>query len=114
MDCIFCKIVAGELPAKLVREDASTIAFRDVKPQAPTHVLVVPRVHVGSLDELKDPTLAGALLLAAAEVARAEKLAGGWRLISNTGADGGQVVQHLHLHVFGGAKLGRMLPERKG
>jgi len=114
MDCVFCKIVAGQVPAKVVREDALTLAFRDVKPQAPTHVLIVPRVHVGSLDELKDPALAGALLLAAAEVARDEKLSGGWRLISNTGGDGGQVVQHLHLHVFGGAKLGRMLLERKG
>jgi histidine triad (HIT) family protein len=68
---------------------------------------------VGSLHELADPALAGALLLAAAEVARAEGLDRGWRLIANTGADGGQEVQHLHLHVVGGARLGRMLPERR-
>ncbi len=113
MDCVFCRIVSGALPAEVVREDAATVAFRDIRPQAPTHVIVVPRVHVGSLHELADPELAGALLLAAAEVARAEGLDRGWRLIANTGADGGQEVQHLHLHVVGGARLGRMLPERR-
>lgn len=110
MDCVFCAIVAGEIPASLVRQDAHTVAFRDNQAQAPVHVLIVPRAHVASLHELEDPDLAGALLHAASEVARSEGLEGGWRLIANTGADGGQEVDHLHLHVLGGRSLGRMLP----
>jgi histidine triad (HIT) family protein len=107
--CVFCRIAAGEIPADVVRSDEHTIAFRDREPQAPVHVLVVPRVHVGSLGELADPALAGALLVAAAAVARKEGLEAGWRLIANTGAHGGQEVLHLHLHVLGGRPLGRML-----
>jgi histidine triad (HIT) family protein len=107
--CIFCRIAAGELPSNRVYEDADVLAFRDLHPQAPSHVLVIPRKHVASLHELDDAALAGALLSAAARVARAEKLAQGWRLISNTGAHGGQEVGHLHLHVIGGRPLGRML-----
>ena len=110
MDCVFCRIVAGELPSQQVREDERTLAFRDVSPQAPVHVLVVPKVHVASLWELEDPDLAGALLHAAAEVARSEGLEAGWRLIANTRDHGGQEVDHLHLHVLGGRPLGRMLP----
>jgi histidine triad (HIT) family protein len=113
MECVFCRIAAGEIPAKIVREDAATLAFLDIHPQAPTHVLVIPRRHVDSLHQLSDPALGGALLVAAAEVARALSLERGWRLIANTGADGGQEVQHLHLHVVGGAPLGRMLPGRQ-
>jgi histidine triad (HIT) family protein len=92
-----------------VYEDADVLAFRDIHPQAPAHVLVIPKAHVASLHELDDARLAGALLLAAARVARAEKLDQGWRLIANTGAHGGQEVEHLHLHVLGGRPLGRML-----
>lgn len=110
MSCIFCRLVAGELPAARVHEDADVLAFRDIHPQAPTHVLVVPKVHVASLHELADARLAGALLAAAAHVARTEKLERGWRLIANTGEHGGQEVPHLHLHVLGGRPLGRMLP----
>ena len=109
MSCVFCRIAAGELPASRVYEDDDVLAFRDLHPQAPTHVLVVPKAHVGSLHELEDPRLAGALLQAAAHVARAAGLEQGWRLISNTGAHGGQEVPHLHLHVLGGRTLGRML-----
>lgn len=109
MSCIFCRIAAGEVPSKRVYEDADVVAFRDVSPQAPTHVLVIPRRHLKSLHELDDAALAGALLHAAARVARAEKLEEGWRLIANTGAHGGQEVDHLHLHVVGGRPLGRML-----
>jgi len=112
--CIFCRIAAGEIPAEVVREDEHTLAFRDIQPQAPVHVLVVPRRHVGSLSELDDPALAGAVLHAAAEVARTEGLTDGWRLIANTGAHGGQEVEHLHLHVLGGRPLGRMLAEPRG
>lgn len=109
MACLFCRIVAGEIPATVVREDEHTIAFRDIAPQAPTHVLVIPRTHVPSLHELEDPALAGHVLHAAAEVARAEGLDAGWRLIANARGDGGQEVDHLHLHVLGGRPLGRML-----
>jgi len=109
MSCVFCRIVGGELPASRVYEDADVLAFRDLHPQAPTHVLIVPKVHVDSLHELADARLAGALLVAAAHVARAEKLEQGWRLIANTREHGGQEVGHLHLHVLGGRALGRML-----
>jgi histidine triad (HIT) family protein len=111
MDCIFCRIAAGKLPATQVYADERCIAFRDIRPLAPVHVLVVPRVHVASLWELDDPELAGALLVAAARVARSEGLEKGWRLIANTRGHAGQEVEHLHMHVLGGKKLGRMLPE---
>ena len=113
MSCVFCRIAAGELPAERLFEDEHVIAFRDIRPQAPTHVLVIPRRHLASLDELEDPGLAGALLHAAARVAREQNLAQGWRLIANTGAHGGQEVAHLHLHVLGGRALGRMLAPAK-
>ena len=113
MSCVFCRIVAGEIPSTRVYEDAEVIAFRDIRPQAPTHVLVVPRKHVDSLHELDDARLAGALLSAAARVARDEKLDQGWRLIANTRSHGGQEVAHLHLHVLGGRPLGRMLTPAK-
>jgi histidine triad (HIT) family protein len=110
MDCIFCQIAAGKIPAERILEDDLVFAIRDIRPQAPTHVLVMPRAHVASLAETIDERLAGRLLRVAAEVARREKLEKGWRLIANTGAHGGQEVQHLHLHVIGGRPLGRMLP----
>ena len=110
MDCVFCKIVAGELPSRRVLEDEHVIAFADIRPQAPVHLLVVPRAHIASLDELEDELLAGKLLGAAVRVAREAGLERGWRLIANTGDEGGQEVAHVHLHVVGGARLGRMLP----
>jgi histidine triad (HIT) family protein len=104
--CIFCRIVAGEIPAKLVYEDERCVAFRDLSPQAPTHVLVIPREHVASLAELTDASLGGALLQASAEVARREGLeTGGYRVVTNVGADGGQSVFHMHLHVLGGRAM---------
>jgi histidine triad (HIT) family protein len=103
--CLFCRIVRGEIPARIVREDEHTVAFRDIDPKAPTHVLVVPRVHVASLDEARDPALVGQVMLAAAEVAASEGIAGGYRAVINTGADAGQTVHHLHVHVLGGRKL---------
>ena len=108
-DCIFCKVSRGEIPSQRVFEDDLTIAFRDIRPQAPTHVLVIPRAHHDSLWEEIDERLAGRLLRVAAEVARREGLDQGWRLIANTRAHGGQEVGHLHLHVLGGRPLGRML-----
>ena len=103
--CLFCRIVRGEIPARIVREDEHTVAFRDIDPKAPTHVLVIPREHVASLDEAQDATLVGRLMLAAAEIARSEGISGGYRTVVNTGADAGQTVFHLHLHLLGGRKL---------
>ncbi len=108
--CVFCRVVAGELPSERVLEDARVLVFRDIRPQAPTHLLVVPKVHLDSLFELADPELAGALLLAAGRAAREAGLERGWRLIGNVREHGGQEVGHLHLHVVGGRPLGRMLP----
>lgn len=107
-DCLFCKIVAGEIPATLVAQTADTVAFRDINPQAPTHVLVIPRDHhpdVGSM-AAADPGLAGRLAGDAAAVAKQEGLAAGWRLVFNTGADAGQTVFHVHGHVLGGRRMG--------
>ena len=109
MDCIFCKINAGEIPSEPVHADEAVFVLRDIRPQAPTHLLVIPREHVGSLHELEDPELAGRLLMAASRVAREAGLDEGWRLIANTREHGGQEVSHLHLHVVGGRKLGPML-----
>ncbi len=103
--CLFCRIVRGEIPAKIVREDEHTVAFRDIDPKAPTHILVIPREHVASLDEATDPAMVGRLSLAAAEIARAEGITGGYRTVINTGAGAGQTVFHLHLHLLGGRKL---------
>lgn len=106
--CVFCRIAGGDVPAEIVGEGEAYVAFRDLNPQAPTHVLVIPRVHVPSLDDLgaDDPGTAGALLLAAQAVARDEGLVeGGYRVVVNTGSDGGQSVDHLHLHVLGGRAM---------
>jgi histidine triad (HIT) family protein len=111
MTCLFCRIAAGQIPSQTVLTTEHVLAFRDIHPQAPSHVLVIPRRHVDSLWELADRELAGHLLQAAADVARAERLEQGWRLIANTREHGGQEVGHLHLHVLGGRALGRMLAE---
>jgi len=108
MDCLFCRIVAGEIPADMVHQDERAIAFRDINPQAPVHVLVIPRDHLESLDEagLRDEALLGHLLRVAARVANDEGLSeGGYRAVINTGAGAGQSVFHLHLHVIGGRTL---------
>ncbi|WP_406568086.1 histidine triad nucleotide-binding protein [Caldinitratiruptor microaerophilus] len=110
-DCVFCKIVRGELPASKVYEDDAVLAFRDIRPQAPVHVLVVPKKHVASLMDLtdEDAALAGRLFAAARAVARQEGVAeSGFRFLTNTGPDSGQVVFHLHFHVMGGRRLGAM------
>jgi histidine triad (HIT) family protein len=107
-DCIFCKIVAGEIPATKIFEDERAVAFRDLNPQAPTHALVIPRAHVASLNEASeaDESLLGHLLLVAARVAQAEGHAdGGYRTVINTGADAGQSVFHIHVHLLGGRRL---------
>jgi histidine triad (HIT) family protein len=104
MACLFCKIVAGEIPSKKVFEDDLTYAFRDINPQAPTHVLVVPRKHIDSLAESSaaDKEMLGYLHLVAARIAKSEGLSKGFRTVINTGPDGGQTVDHLHVHLLGG------------
>lgn len=103
-ECLFCKIVEGTVPARLLHRDADCVAFEDIHPQAPVHVLVVPTRHVASLDALgdEDAGLAGRLVATAARIARDRGVADGWRLVANCGADAGQSVFHLHLHVLGG------------
>ena len=104
--CLFCRIVRGEIPTKLVAENEHCVAFRDINPQAPVHVLIIPREHVASLDEATDPALVGQLALLAAQIARREGIAArGYRTVFNTNADAGQTVFHLHLHLLGGRRL---------
>jgi histidine triad (HIT) family protein len=105
--CLFCRIVREEIPAKIVWEDAHSLAFRDVDPKAPTHVLVIPKRHVASLNDASDAQLLGRLLLAAREIAEQEGIADdGYRTVINCGAGAGQTVFHLHVHLLGGRRLG--------
>jgi len=104
--CLFCRIVRREIPAKVIHEDEHTLAFRDIDPKAPTHVLVIPKTHVPSLNEATDPAQIGRLLLVAAQIARAEGIAEeGYRTVVNSGANAGQTVFHVHLHLLGGRRL---------
>lgn len=107
MDCLFCKIAAGEIPAKMLYQDEQVFAFADIRPQAPTHILVLPRRHIPSLAqaEVGDEALLGHLLSVSAVVARQEKLGRGFRVVVNSGDEGGQTVDHLHLHVLGGRPM---------
>lgn len=110
-DCLFCKIVAGEIPATVVHQTDQTLAFRDISPKAPVHVLVIPKAHYANMADLAaaDPGLAGQVLAAAAEVAKVEGLSdSGYRTLFNTGPDSGQEVFHVHAHVLGGRPLGGM------
>jgi histidine triad (HIT) family protein len=103
-DCLFCKIAAKQIPSKVVFEDDEVFAFEDIGPQAPTHVLIIPRRHIASLEEAtpEDQAVLGKLQLVAADLARKLKLAGGYRTVVNTGEGAGQSVFHLHLHLLGG------------
>ena len=107
-DCLFCRIVAGEVPADVVHRTDTTVAFRDLEPQAPTHVLVVPRRHEPDAAALAaaEPTVLVDLVAAAAAVAEQDGLAGGYRLVFNTGPDAQQTVFHVHLHLLGGRSMG--------
>ncbi len=107
-DCLFCRIVGGTIPADRVHEDDVVLAFRDINPQAPTHVLVIPKEHIASAAELRvrDGELLGQLWETVARLAESERLADGWRVVTNVGRDGGQSVEHLHLHLLGGRALG--------
>ncbi len=106
-DCLFCKIVAGEVPAEIVHATESTVAFKDVAPQAPTHVLVIPTSHYPNAQELAhhEPCTAAEMLQVAAQVAAQAGLEENYRLVFNTGKDAGQTVFHAHLHVLGGRSL---------
>jgi len=106
-ECLFCRIVRKEIPAAIVTETEDCVAFRDVNPQAPVHILVVPRKHIASLNETDDAALVGRLAVVAAGLARKEGIAErGYRTVINTNADAGQTVFHVHLHLLGGRRLG--------
>lgn len=107
-NCIFCRIAAGQARAEILHEDELALAFKDTNPQAPVHVLVVPRKHVSSLAEagVQDKTLLGHLLQVGVEVARAAGIGQGFRTVVNTGASVGQSVFHLHVHIMGGRRMG--------
>jgi histidine triad (HIT) family protein len=106
--CIFCRIVAGEIPGDTVYQDEDFVAFRDISPQAPTHLLIIPKIHITSSAELTEEQqeLAGRLIIIARDLAEKEGIAKrGYRLVINCGPEGGQAVPHLHLHLIGGRKL---------
>jgi histidine triad (HIT) family protein len=105
-DCLFCRIIRKEIPAKVVAEDEHSLAFRDINPQAPVHVVVIPREHVPSLNQATDPVLIGRLSLMAADIARKEGVAeSGYRTVINTNSAAGQTVFHVHLHLLGGRSM---------
>jgi histidine triad (HIT) family protein len=107
MDCLFCRIIRGEIPAKRVYEDKETFAFEDIDPHAPTHVLIIPKKHVIDLKEAKadDAEMIGKLNLVAAKIARERNIENGYRTVFNVGPGAGQSVFHLHLHLLGGRPL---------
>lgn len=113
MDCLFCKIIKGEIPSKKVYEDENVYAFYDINPQAPVHVLIIPKLHLSSADEVSEGAAAAAVsavFCAIPKIAAALGLENGYRVITNVGEDGCQSVKHLHFHLLGGAKL----PENMG
>ena len=108
-DCLFCRITAGEQKADVVHETEGVVAFRDINPQAPTHILLIPKEHLESVRELRERhgELLAELFAAASHLARAEGIdESGWRLVTNIGADAGQTVPHLHFHLLGGRRMG--------
>ena len=107
MDCLFCKIAAGDIPSTKVYEDELVYAFRDIAPQAPTHILVIPKAHIGSVNEItaENSGVVSHIFEVIPEIAKAEGLTGGYRVVSNCGADAGQTVFHLHFHILGGKTL---------
>ncbi len=112
MDCIFCKIVAGEIPAEVLHRDEQVIVIRDINPQAPTHLLVLPTTHIASVREIgsENASLFGHMTVVANDMARRERVfEKGYRLVVNCGDEGGQTVGHLHMHVLGGRQLSGQL-----
>jgi histidine triad (HIT) family protein len=108
MSCLFCKIIEGNIPSTAIYQDEQCYAFLDIDPKAPVHVLLIPRKHIASMADAEegDQALLGHLLWATAEIARAKGLANGYRTVISTGKDGGQTVDHLHVHLLGGRHLG--------
>ena len=109
MSCIFCKIIAGEIPAEILFQDDDVLCFRDVAPQAPTHMLVIPKKHIGSIAELEeaDTNIAGKILVTATRMAKEQGISeSGYRVVMNCGDEGGQTVGHIHMHVLGGRQMG--------
>ena len=107
-NCLFCKIAAGEIPSTKVYEDESVLAFRDIAPQAPTHILVIPKTHIADVNGIngENTALVAHIFTLIPQIAAAEGLTGGYRVVSNCGADAGQTVPHLHFHILGGRTLG--------
>lgn len=107
MDCLFCKIAAGEIPSKKVYEDADMLAFHDINPEAPVHVLVIPKTHIGSMDAVNaaNSAVVAKIFEKIPEIAKAAGIENGYRVISNCGHDAGQSVPHLHFHILGGKEL---------
>ena len=107
MDCLFCKIVNGDIPSTKVYEDETVYAFRDIAPQAPTHILVIPKSHIPSVDQIngENSQVVAHIFRVIPQIAAAEGLTGGYRVVSNCGADAGQTVHHLHFHILGGKTL---------
>lgn len=107
-DCLFCKIIKRELPSEIVYEDDDVLAFRDIKPQAPVHVLIIPKRHIASLDDLteEDENAMGRAMLVASKLARDLGISEGYRVVTNCGEDAGQSVFHIHMHLLGGRSLG--------
>ena len=107
MDCLFCKIINGDIPSTKVYEDDSIYAFRDINPQAPTHILVIPKTHIASVDAIsaENSAVVAHIFQVIPQIAKAEGLENGYRVVSNCGADAGQTVFHLHFHILGGKPL---------
>lgn len=110
-DCLFCKIIAGDIPSTKVYEDETVFAFRDIHPQTPVHILIVPKKHIARAADLteEDALLVGHIFAVAAKLAKAEGIDGGFRILTNNGADAGQTVSHLHFHLLGGKVMSERL-----
>lgn len=105
-DCIFCKIIDGQIKSEIIYQDDKVIAFKDINPEAPVHLLIVPKIHISSLNELNDTELGGHVLMVAKNLAKQFNInESGYRVINNCNADGGQVIFHIHFHLLGGRKL---------
>ncbi len=110
-DCLFCKIIAGEIPSTKVYEDDRILAFKDINPQAPVHILIIPKAHYDSVDALDENSapIVGEIMLVAKRLAEEFHLDNGYRIITNIGENGGQTVKHLHFHLIGGVKLSEQM-----
>lgn len=112
MDCVFCKIINGTIPSTKVYEDDKVIAINDLNPQSPVHILIIPKNHIASADDLSEDNcdIVGHIFTVAAKIAKEKGLSNGYRIINNCGKDAGQTVFHIHFHLLGGKDLGNLLP----